>query len=344
MERMTAGAVTEQAVVEIAGRRVVVDDPGLVDRVRTGLAAVEERLAEVVDAEHPLVDEMARHLLDAGGKRFRPVVVLLAAEHGDPSAPGVVDAAVAIELTHLSTLYHDDVMDGAPLRRGVPTAGALWGNSAAVLTGDYLFARASQVTADLGPEATRVLARTIATLCQGQIREAAGPRPGQDPVTHVETVAAEKTGALVATSAHLGARLAGAPPAVVEALTRFGGAIGAAFQARDDLLDLVGSAAGGKAAGTDLREGVATLPLLLALRGQDATAARLAELTADGPVAEEHVAEALELLRTSAGYRQARARLEADAAAAREMLADVPDVAARRALAGLCDVVVERTA
>ena len=139
-------------------------DPALATDVRAGLRAVEARLRESVKSDYPFVTETSRHLVDAGGKRFRPLLVLLAAQFADPAAPGVVPAAVAIELTHLSTLYHDDVMDEALLRRGAPSANARWDNTVAILTGDFLFARASEITADLGTEPTRILARTIAVL------------------------------------------------------------------------------------------------------------------------------------------------------------------------------------
>ena len=181
-------------------RSVVFDDPALEAAVRGGLESVEAMLRESVKSNYPFVTETSRYLVDAGGKRFRPLLVLLAAQFGDPTSPGVVPAAVAIELTHLSTLYHDDVMDEATLRRGTRSANSRWDNTVAILTGDFLFARASEITADLGTEATRILAQTIAVLCEGQIRETTGPGPGDDPVEHYLSVLAEKTGSLIATS------------------------------------------------------------------------------------------------------------------------------------------------
>src|SRR3954452_13279193 len=177
-------------------------DPVLEKDVRAGLTDVERVLRESVHSDYPFVDETSRHLLDAGGKRFRPLVVLLASHFGDPSSASVIPAAVAIELTHLSTLYHDDVMDEATLRRGAPSANSRWTNTIAILTGDFLFARASEITADLGTEATRILAQTIAVLCEGQIRETVGPGSG-DAIAHYHQVVAEKTGSLIATSGHL---------------------------------------------------------------------------------------------------------------------------------------------
>jgi heptaprenyl diphosphate synthase len=310
-------------------------DPALELAIRRGLTGVESLLRESVRSSYPFVTETSRHLVDAGGKRFRPLVVLLAAGFGDPDAAAVVPAAVAIELTHLSTLYHDDVMDEAVLRRGAPSANARWTNSVAILTGDFLFARASEITADLGTEATRILARTIAVLCEGQIRETVGPGSG-DPIAHYHQVVAEKTGSLIATSGRLGAQLAGAPPAVVSALTAFGARIGAAFQLSDDLLDITSpSVESGKNPGTDLREGVRTLPLLLA--EEDG-------LVLPSDLSDDLVlAAALESLRTSAAIGRARDELVIEAAGARTTLADLPDVPARGALEALCDYVVTRT-
>ncbi|GAC1326133.1 MAG: polyprenyl synthetase family protein [Mycobacteriales bacterium] len=321
-------------------------DPALDDAVRGGLEAVETMLRASVKSDYPFVTETSRHLVDAGGKRFRPLLVLLASHVGDPAAPGVVPAAVAIELTHLSTLYHDDVMDEAALRRGAQSANARWDNTVAILTGDFLFARASEITADLGTEATRILARTIAVLCEGQIRETVGPGAGVDPVEHYLQVVAEKTGSLIATSGRLGALLAGADAAAVEVMTRYGEIIGVAFQLSDDLLDIASSSAeSGKTPGTDLREGVRTLPVLYALRDVDSdpASARLAELVEAGLVADADVEEALGLLRGSAGMEHARATLSAYAEEARSVISALPASPATAALEALADYVVARS-
>ncbi|HEX8582560.1 MAG TPA: polyprenyl synthetase family protein [Acidimicrobiales bacterium] len=249
------------------------DLAGIQANVKAGLAEVEEALAEAVATADPFVQEAASYLVTAGGKRLRPTLVLVAGHTGDPGEARLVGASVAIELTHLSSLYHDDVMDEAELRRGMRSANARYDNKVAVLTGDYLFARASEVTAGLGSEATRVLARAIARLTQGQIREVRGPGPGEDPVEHYLAVLADKTGALIAAACRLGGYLAGADPRVVAALTEFGERIGRAFQLGDDLLDITGDArVAGKAPGSDLRAGVRTLPVLYLLRqgGPDA--------------------------------------------------------------------------
>ncbi|HLZ38786.1 MAG TPA: polyprenyl synthetase family protein [Mycobacteriales bacterium] len=319
-------------------------DPVLAADVRAGLTAVEAMLRESVKSEYPFVTETSRHLLDAGGKRFRPLLVLLAAQFGDPGAPGVVPAAVAIELTHLSTLYHDDVMDEAPLRRSAPSANARWDNTVAILTGDFLFARASEITADLGTEPTRILARTIAVLCEGQIRETMGPGEGQDPVAHYLRVVAEKTGALIATSTRLGALLAGADDRTVEALTRYGERIGVAFQLSDDLLDVASDVAeSGKTPGTDLREGVPTLPVLLALRATDPGDEPLRRLLRGDLTDDARHAQALGLLRAHPAMTQARATVREWAGEARAALAALPAIAAKAALESLCDYVTSRT-
>jgi heptaprenyl diphosphate synthase len=309
-----------------------------------GLARVEAALTTAVASEHSFVSEAAGHLMAAGGKRFRPMLALLAAQLGDAAAPEVVRAAVVCELTHLATLYHDDVMDEASVRRGAPSANSRWSNSVAILTGDFLFARASELLADLGPDAVRVQAQTFERLVTGQLRETVGAQPGEDPVDHYLAVLADKTGSLVATSARFGASFAGADAALVTALTAFGEEVGVAFQLSDDLIDIVSEGgASGKSPGTDLREGIATLPVLFALAGDDPAEARLRELVA-GPVVEEaEHAEALALLRSSASLARATAVLEEYADRARARLGPVPDGPVREALSGLCSYVITRS-
>ena len=322
-------------------------DAALEAELRAGMVAVEQLLLEAVKSDAPFVAETSRHLLDAGGKRFRPLLVLLAAQFGDPHAPGVVPAAVVVELTHLATLYHDDVMDEAPLRRGAQSANARWGNSIAILTGDFLFARASDLLADLGPEAVRIQARTFERLVTGQIHETAGPGAGEDPVEHYLSVLADKTGSLIATAGRFGAMLAGADEQTVDVLARYGQRIGVAFQIADDLLDVTGgSAEFGKAPGTDLREGVATLPVLYARRAADPMDPgdrRLLELLDEDLSEDEPLQETLALLRVHPGTAAARRELHSWAEEARAVLAPLPDGPARTALVELCDLVVSRT-
>ncbi len=320
-----------------------VGDAELESRLAAGMATVEQLLHDTVKSEDAFVSEVSRHLVEAGGKRFRPMMVLLAAEFGDREAPGVVPAAVVVELTHLATLYHDDVMDEARLRRGATSANERWGNTVAILTGDFLFARASDLLADLGPAAVRIQARTFERLVTGQIRETVGPGAGEDPLEHYLSVLADKTGSLIATSGRFGAMLAGADDATVDVLTRFGERIGVAFQLADDLLDVESETTeSGKTPGTDLREGVATLPVFHALRSTDPADARLRELLARPLPDDAEHAEALALLRVHPAIEAAHADTRRWADDARSVLAPLPDVPAKAALVRLCDAVIDR--
>jgi len=323
---------------------VAFEDPALEESIRSGLDAVEIALQRAVTAEDEFVAEVASHLVAAGGKRFRPLVTLLASHFGDASRPEIVPAAVVCELTHLATLYHDDVMDEAPVRRGAPSANARWDNTVAILTGDFLFSRASNILADLGTHAVRLQAQTFERLVTGQIRETVGPRDGVDATEHYLAVLADKTGSLIATAAEFGAYYAGAGPEVVESLRVFGAQIGIAFQLSDDILDIASeSVESGKTPGTDLREGVATLPVLYALRGTDEASARLRELVARPLVDDAEHAEALRLLRSSPAIDEARDTMRGYADTARAMLTALPDVPARDALDALTEVVIART-
>jgi heptaprenyl diphosphate synthase len=321
-------------------------DPAVEESVSATLAAVEDDLRSSVASADPLVAEAARHLSDAGGKRFRPMLVALGAQFGDPASPLVVPAAVVMELTHLATLYHDDVMDEADVRRGAPSANSRWSNSVAILVGDYLFARAADIAADLGTEAVRLQARTFARLVHGQIAETAGPRD-RDPIAHHLHVITEKTASLIATSARFGGMFGGARPEQIEALAGYGETIGVAFQLSDDLLDIASeSVQSGKTPGTDLREGVPTLPVLYALAGDesDASSVRLRQLLAAGPITDDDLhAEALGLLRDSAALKQARDTVRTYAEQARAQLTPLPDGSPRRALEALCDFIADRT-
>ncbi len=325
----------------------VVDLPFVDERlsadVSAGLASVEKLLRASVESEDAFVTEASRHLIEAGGKRFRAMLVLLAAQFGDPTAPGIVPGAVVIELTHLATLYHDDVMDEAPVRRGSPSANARWDNTVAILTGDYLFAQASEILADLGPEVIRIQAQTFSRLVRGQIRETIGPREGEDPVAAYIEVLADKTGSLIATSGHFGALLSGAPAPIVQRITRVCEAIGVAWQLSDDLLDVASSSGqSGKTPGTDLREGIRTLPVLHVLASADPADAPLRDLLS-GPVPDHRVAEALTLLRANPAMHRARAELISWTDRARADLAELPGIPAREALRALCDYVVDRS-
>jgi heptaprenyl diphosphate synthase len=333
------------------GRRALISfdgvDPELEAGVRAILDGVEGTLRDTVASSDRLVDEAARHLVEAGGKRFRPMLVALGAQFGDPRSPMVVPAAAVVELTHLGTLYHDDVMDEAEVRRGAPSANSRWGNSIAILIGDYLFARAADLAAELGLEAVRIQSRTFARLVHGQIAETLGPAEGEDRVAHYLEVIAEKTGSLIATSARFGGMFGGADEAHIRALTEYGETMGIAFQLSDDLLDIASeSEESGKTPGTDLREGVPTLPALYALESDDSDAAavRLRELLSSGPLVDDALhAEALGLLRESVALKRARETVRSYAERSRAALLTLPDVPARQAMESLCDSIADRT-
>jgi len=260
----------------------------LMEHLAPDLAEVELQLAAATSHAEPLVDDATTHLAKAGGKRLRPLLTLLASQLGGGANDDVRRAAVAVEVTHLASLYHDDVMDSATLRRGAPAAQALWGNNVAILTGDLLFARASQLVASLGPQAVLIHAQTFERLCLGQLHEALGPQPGEDAVAHYLGVLADKTGSLIATSARYGALFAGADAEEVAVMEAFGEKVGVAFQLADDVIDLsADSATSGKTPGTDLKEGVDTMPVLLLRQRQrsgtidEAGAAILARLATE---------------------------------------------------------------
>ncbi len=316
-------------------------DPELTATVVDGLREVENLLRSAVRSDFEFVDEAALHLVRAGGKRFRPLFTLVAAQVNAGTNERVIAAAAAVELVHLATLYHDDVMDEATMRRGDASANARWDNSVAILTGDFLFAHASMLVADLGPDATRVIAETMRELVTGQMRETVGPRDA-DPIAHYLSVIAQKTGSLIATAGRYGAMFSGADEAQTETLHRVGEIIGAVFQISDDIIDIASPAAeSGKTPGTDLREGVRTLPMLYALA--DDPDPRLAKLLA-GPITDDDaVVEALELLRQSPGLQRARTTLDEYTARADAELATLPDSPARDALRLLTRYVVERT-
>ncbi|MGL5808910.1 MAG: polyprenyl synthetase family protein [Nocardioides sp.] len=307
---------------------------------------VEAALGEHVRSRAEFVNTAARHLLNAGGKRLRPLLVLLAAEAGShPHVDDVVTAACVVELTHLASLYHDDVMDEAQLRRGAESANARWDNLIAILTGDFLFAKSSELTARLGPEAVRIQAETFGRLVEGQIMETQRPGPDEDPMAHYLAVVDGKTGSLIATSARYGAMFGGAPENVVDALTAYGDIVGSAFQLSDDILDIDSEAGeSGKTPGTDLREGVRTLPVLYAQASERPEDARLKDLLAGDLADEAAHGEVLTLLRAHPAMGQARAHVVDLAAAAKARLDVVPAGPVRTALVDFADFVAVRTA
>ena len=329
-----------------SGFAAVAEDPELGPSIAMSMARVEKVLREAISNSDPLADATSRHLVEAGGKRIRPLLTLLAAHLGDASRAEVVQAAVVVELTHLATLYHDDVMDSAPYRRGAPTAHEVWGNTVAILTGDLIFARASILVSELGGRALEIQARTFERLCLGQLHETVGPRADEDPVEHYLSVIADKTGSLVAASGQLGAIFAGVPEEHQNVMLDYGEKVGIAFQLADDVIDVTGlKQVSGKSPGTDLREGVPTLPVLLlrkaAARG-DATANSVLELVDGDLSGDDALAAAVSALRahpaTAESWTVAR-QWSSDAIAA---LAPLPDGIVKTALASFAEAVVDR--
>jgi heptaprenyl diphosphate synthase len=320
-------------------------DADLEARLRARMVEVEERLEREIRSEAPFVTQAARHLMHAGGKRFRPLLVLLAAEAGDPSRDGVVTSACVVELTHLASLYHDDVMDEAELRRGAESANSRWDNHVAILTGDFLFSKSSELTASLGADAVRIQAETFTKLVEGQILETLEPGPDEDALAHYLRVVEGKTGSLIATSARYGARFSGASQEVEEALTAYGEKVGIAFQLSDDILDVASdSDESGKTPGTDLREGVPTLPVLMAQRSTDPADARLLELLAGDLTDDARHAEALDLLRKHPAMEEARQYVLDRAREAQELLEALPDGPVKDALDAFATLIATRTA
>jgi geranylgeranyl pyrophosphate synthase len=320
-------------------------DADLEARLRARMVEVEERLEREIQSEAPFVTHAARHLMHAGGKRFRPLLVLLAAEVGDPTRPEVVTSACVVELTHLASLYHDDVMDEAEMRRGAESANSRWDNHVAILTGDFLFSKSSELTASLGADAVRIQAETFTKLVEGQILETLEPGPDEDALAHYLRVVEGKTGSLIATSARYGARFSGASREVEEALTAYGEKVGIAFQLSDDILDVASdSDESGKTPGTDLREGVPTLPVLMAQRSTDPADARLLELL-DGDLTDDaRHAEALDLLRKHPAMAESRQYVLDRAREAQELLGALPDGPVKDALDAFATLIATRTA
>ena len=331
-------------MTEPASLALPVLDAGLEARLRERLAEVESRLEVEIRSEAPFVTEACRHLLHAGGKRFRPLLVLLAAEAGSSAASEeVLTAACVVELTHLASLYHDDVMDEAVLRRGADSANARWDNHVAILAGDWLFSKSSELTARLGADAVRIQAETFTRLVEGQILETV-PATGEELLGHYLRVVEGKTGSLIATSARYGAMFSGASAEVVDALTSYGEKVGIAFQLSDDILD-VGSDSdeSGKTPGTDLREGVPTLPVLFALRSTDEGDERLQELLGE-PLEDDALhAEALGLLRKHPAMDEARSYVLTLAREATEALTVLEDGPVKEALVAFADLIATRS-
>ncbi|MFY8023122.1 MAG: polyprenyl synthetase family protein [Candidatus Nanopelagicaceae bacterium] len=319
-------------------------DKDLERQLSQGLDEVERLLSSHIQGDYPLVVETSRHLVEAGGKRFRPLITLISSHFGNGQSKEVIAAAVVCELTHVATLYHDDVMDEAPLRRGVESANNRWGNTVAILTGDYLFSKASDLLADLGPEAVRLQAKTFERLVIGQIQETQGPKDGGDALAHYLQVVADKTGSLIATSARFGALLSGADKSIVETLTKFGEKIGIAFQLADDVIDIASdSSQSGKTPGTDLKEGVPTLVTLQIMKSDRPEDQELKALLS-APMDDVTVARVIPQLRQHQALKDAKKYLHTLADESKALLSTLPTGPARSALENLCVAIVDRTA
>jgi heptaprenyl diphosphate synthase len=318
-------------------------DKALETSLLADMARVEELMRSHIKGDYPLVIETSRHLVEAGGKRLRPLLTLLAAQFGDPSNYDIIKAAVCCELTHLATLYHDDVMDDAVLRRGVISANKKWDNAVAILTGDYLFSKVSDMLADIGPEAVKLQAKTFERLVIGQIKETQGKSEGLTQIEHYMKVVADKTGSLIATSARFGALLSGANAQIVELLTKFGEKIGVAFQVADDLLDISSDeTASGKTPGTDLKEGVPTLVTLYVIAANNpADKDLIAKL--NGPISENDLAGVINQLRSHKALTEVKDYLANVASEANGLLADLPEGSAKEALKSLTFALVNRS-
>jgi heptaprenyl diphosphate synthase len=324
--------------------RAVTDAP-LLKALEAGLVKVEQGLLDATKHADPIAKESARHLVNAGGKRIRPVLVMLAAQLGNPDGENVIDSAVVVELTHLATLYHDDVMDEAPTRRGVPTAHKVWGNNIAILTGDLLFARASQVAAHLGEETIKLQSFTFERLCLGQMHETVGPQGNDDPTQHYIQVMADKTGSLIAAAAQMGIIASGADRKFEQPMVEFGEAIGVAFQLIDDVIDISAEGPSGKTPGTDLRAGVPTLPVLLLrehAKTNDEAKALLAEIEGDLST-DEALSAVVTKLRNHPVAAEAEAEARRWAAKAIAAIEPLPDGSVKRALITFANAVVDRT-
>ena len=319
-------------------------DPALEQVLLASMAQVEVLLRDSIEGKYPLVIETSRHLVDAGGKRLRPLLALIASQFGDPKAKGIIEAAVVCELTHLGTLYHDDVMDEAPLRRGVESANNRWNNTVAILTGDYLFAKTSQLLADLGPEAVRLQAFTFERLVIGQITETQGSSEGKTQLEHYLNVVADKTASLISASARYGAMISGADVKIMDALTKFGEEIGTVFQLADDIIDIASdSKESGKTPGTDLREGVPTLVTLFILESSDPADAELKKILSAPITDEAVVAQTILKLRSHSALTKSRELVAGYGKSAQKHLEILPEGPAKAALVGLSQAVISRT-
>ncbi|GAB3184878.1 polyprenyl synthetase family protein [Nesterenkonia halophila] len=328
------------------GFEALADDERLAPAISEALSSVEEQLLAALSSDDELADTSSRYLAEAGGKRIRPLLTILTSLLGDGPDDSVRRAAVVMEMIHLATLYHDDVMDSAPVRRGAPAAHEVWGNSVAILTGDLILARASRMMSELDLEGSQVQARTFERLVMGQLHETVGPRTGEDPYDHYLQVIADKTGSLVAAAARLGGHYGGCTAETAALLDTYGEAVGVAFQLADDVIDLTSDAeASGKTPGTDLREGVPTLPVLLlraAAADGDAAAAEALALVDGDLTDDDALAAAVAAVVAHPVTDRAWEIAHEWSRRAAEALTDLPESTIKSALLAFADAVVDR--
>lgn len=311
--------------------------------IESELQQVEEAIEASLATRDGLVGEVSTYLLRAGGKRFRPALLLLASRFPGRRLDDVIPVAVAVELIHMATLVHDDVVDDSQVRRGRPTVNVRWSNPVSVLTGDYLFARAFSVLAETGDNrVVRIMADVVFEMSRGELMQiAAAFDTEQTEADYFERIA-QKTGYLIAESCRLGALVAGASPEQVQALYDYGLAVGISFQIADDLLDLTGAAERiGKPVGGDLKQGILTLPVLHAL-AHSGHAAELRRMIATRSIDDGVLARIRTILEEAGSLQYARSRAEEYLARAYAQLEKVPELASRQTLKRIANFVVNR--
>ena len=321
----------------------------LAEALDKGLEDIENGLRQELSYTEDVADSVARYLFDAGGKRVRPLLALLTSQWGEGINEKTIIAGQVVELTHLATLYHDDVMDEASKRRGVTSAHKVWTNSVAILAGDLLFARAGLLGVELGEAAMRRQTETFERLVLGQMRETVGPSDTEDPIKHYLSVLEDKTGSLIALAGELGLSQSDGPEEYIPAIQGFGEKIGVAFQLVDDVLDLsIDEQETGKKAGTDIRRGVATLPMLLLAHdaeGEETSAALFEDLEKgrEGLLSDDEFLRAIERLHSHSATRLTMdfVRQVADEAIAH--LSVLPGDLISQALESFANQVVKRT-
>jgi geranylgeranyl pyrophosphate synthase len=297
--------------------------------MRSDLARVEERLREESNIDYPVVGEIVQNLIDAGGKRLRPLLLLLAARPFDYDIEELVAAAAGVELLHNASLIHDDTVDHADMRRGQPTLNSLLPAETVILLGDYLFARSAMLAAaTMNPRVVGVFASTLAKICDGQLSEVFTAHKVHQSIDDYKRRIYGKTASLFAGSAEMGAIIAGAPGDQIESMSDFGGHVGMAFQIVDDVLDLRESTdAIGKPAGLDLRQGTVTLPTMLFFERnkQNGRVADIVRRVIDGSSdSDEDYDRAVEIIRESGALEQSIDVAEEYVEKARGILRELP--------------------